>query len=96
MKAKDRIKIYYDKRVTTISIDNVILFIKDGFSWKYIKQYENDVIYEHMKSINDKHLKYFIDDICEQLDNGTDRNNLIINIPEEIIKLKIGDKILDL
>ena len=47
-------------------------------------------------NFDNKLINYFMDDICEQLDNGVDRNNLILNIPEEIIKIKIGNKIIDL
>lgn len=98
MQAKDRIKINQVHRNIKILLDDKVLLEKDGtLSWKFVRIINNNEIYEMTKiNFDNKLINYFMDDICEQLDNGVDRNNLILNIPEEIIKIKIGNKIIDL
>jgi len=80
-----------------ITYDGKPLFAKDRFSnWKYITEENGHLLYTHLKKFNDEHFQFFINDIVEQLMCGIDRNNLTMNIPHEVKKVKIGNKIIEI
>ena len=63
----------------------------------YIKEENGLTVREQLKSFDTDNLfQIFLEDIAEQLMNGVDRNNLKINIPHELKRVKIGDKIIEI
>jgi hypothetical protein len=90
---KDRLKIVAEKRNVRVLLDNQILFEKIGFEWwKYVHKIKGQLTYEHFQKFNENYFNIFIDDIIEQLENGTNRNDLIINIPKRKDNIIIGNK----
>ena len=81
---------------TVINYDGKPLLSSDYNRWCYVKEENGQIIHERLKFFKDELENVFINDIAEQLMNGIDRNNLTINIPKEIKKVKIGDKIIEI
>lgn len=93
---KDRIKIVGERNEVRVLLDNQILFEKIGFGqWKYIHNINGQFTYEHIKKFDESYFNIFIDDIISQLENGTDRHNLTLNIPKRIENIIIGNKTLN-
>jgi hypothetical protein len=63
-------------------------------NWNYIFTLDNKSFTEEFVFDADL-LTIFIDDIIEQLESGTNRNELILNVPERVEQyevIKIGQK----
>jgi len=80
-----KIKRYYenikDRLTITIEVlfDNQILFLKNRIgTWQYVYKDGGQTINESIESFDDKYFHIFIDNIIEQLENGCDRNKLVI------------------
>jgi len=94
---KNNLKLVGEKYDIRVELDGSTLFEKPNIGfWKYHHIVDGKLIVEHIKSFNDKYINLFLEDIDEQLSNGIDRNNLTINIPTIIEKVKIGNKIIEI
>ena len=94
---EDHLKMNGDGYAVEILYDEKPLLYKDRFSnWKYVTEENGQLLYTHLKNFNDEHFQFFIDDIVEQLMCGIDRNNLTMNIPHEVKRIKMGDKIIEI
>jgi len=94
-KMKDRIKIIGERNDVRVLLDNQILFEKIGFGWwKYVYNINGQLTYEHIQKFDETYFNIFVDDIISQLENGTDRHNLTLNIPKKIENITIGNKTL--
>ena len=95
---RDRIKI--NKNETSllpkcdILLDNLPLFKKDGFCWKYCYEINNRQILEALKT-EDNNIHILLDNVIDQLEDGVDRNKLNMyetekekNIRKRLKKLK--------
>ena len=92
---KDRIKIDCERNYVRVLLDNQILFEKRGFGWwMYVHNINGQLTYEHIKKFDETYFNIFVDDIVSQLENGTDRHNLTLNIPKRIENITIGNKTL--
>jgi hypothetical protein len=77
---------HFIKEDNSILYDNEPIFIlNDDGSWSYVRNGEK----EQLKKFNQCLFFLFLDDVVEQLINGADRNNLVMNIPKEIKIKKI-------
>jgi hypothetical protein len=94
MKKMTRFKLSEDNN--KILLENIPLFERKGNCWNYISYNNGFITYTLMEEFNDSYLGIFLEDINEQLDNGIDRNNLVINIPKKLNIIKMGDKTIDL
>ena len=74
----NRISIGNDVTSRIIFLDKEPLFIKEGYSWKYIQKVGNKTVYSMMRWFDDKYLNIFIDDVLEQIENGINRDNLTL------------------
>jgi hypothetical protein len=94
---RDRFKFVADNNNVQFLLDGEVLIQQHKFGyWIYIHEINGEIIHESLKKFDDKFIQVFIDDIISQLENGIDRNNLVMNIPEEIRTVKIGDKIINI
>jgi len=79
-----------------ITYDEKPLLSQDGWHWSYITEENGQLVYNRLKKFDDKFFHIFLDDIIEQLMNGINRNNLTMNIPHEVKRVKIGNKIIEI
>lgn len=93
---EDHFKMIADGYGVEISYDGKPILSKDRFNWSYITEENGQQIYNHLKKFDDVYFQIFIDDIIEQLMNGIDRNNLTMNIPHEVKRVKMGNKIIEI
>lgn len=94
---KYRMRIVADKNDIRVLFDNEILFEKIGFGgWYYKHIINNQITYASIPHFDMDYFNIFIGNIVEQLEKGTDRNNLIINIPRKKEVITIGDKIVNI
>jgi len=92
---EDHFKMIGDGRGVEITYDGKPLLSQDGWHWSYITEENGQLVYNRLRKFNDEYLQIFIDDIIEQLMNGTDRNKLTMNIPHEVKKIRMGNKIIE-
>jgi hypothetical protein len=90
----ERFKIEAEQNNTFVKLDDSILFYNVGYSnWYYVYTNENGVdTNRFIPRIEEKYFPFFLDDIMDQIENGVDRNELIINIPKKVETIKIGNK----
>lgn len=94
---EDHFKMIADVYDVEILYDGKPLLSKDMWNyWAYITEESGQLIYNRLKKFDDEHIQIFIDDIVEQLMNGIDRNNLTMNIPHEVKRVKMGNKIIEI
>ena len=93
---KNHISAGSEGKCTVIKYDEKPLLSSDWDRWSYVKEENGQITHERVKYFKDELQNVFIDDIVEQLMNGIDRNNLTMNIPKEIKRVKIGDKIVEI
>jgi len=80
-----------------IKYDNEPLLVGTAIgTWYYIKEKDKQILNVQLKRFDMNFFDIFLDDLAEQLMNGTNRNDLEINIPRVITKVKIGDKIIEI
>ena len=90
-----------EERSLMIKYDNEPLLVgtdtnSETLNWYYIKENDKQILNIQLKRFDMKFFDVFLDDIAEQLMNGINRNNLEMNIPHEITRVKIGDKIIEI
>lgn len=92
---KDRIKIEGERNDVRVLLDNQILFEREDLGgWMYVHNINGQLTYEHIQKFDEIYFNIFVDDIVSQLENGTDRHNLTLNIPKRIENITIGNKTL--
>jgi hypothetical protein len=72
----DKISILYDNNVLFERVKNI------GHIWYYITK-EGEQTIRQIFRLDENYINLFFEDICSQLDNCVDRNNLKMNIIEK-------------
>ena len=72
----------------SVLLDNEVILVNDtGFGWKFVR----GNVHEHTK-LRRNDFRFILDDLTNQLINGVDRKDLIINIPQPCEIIKMNDK----
>jgi hypothetical protein len=91
-----RFSILQDGRMIRVNLDGEPIFERDDeiSCWKYIHIVDNRTQYDMIPTFDGKYLQLFLEDILLQLEDGCNRNDLIINVPRRVIleDIQIGDR----
>jgi hypothetical protein len=72
----------------SLLLDNEVILTNDsGFGWKFVR----GNIHEHTK-LKSSNFQFILDDLADQLMNGVQRKELVLNIPVLCEIIKMNDK----